>query len=138
MNKKYLIAIAAAILIAGAALFIFGRNGRNSSQLKLSGTLEITSVELSFKVPGQLTRRLADARHDFYVLDEFTYPLKWGWIDTAAVVETLAARPGTQHVVITGRDAPAELIEVADLVTEMMKVKHPMDAGRKGQKGIEW
>ncbi|HQB39521.1 MAG TPA: biotin/lipoyl-binding protein, partial [Deltaproteobacteria bacterium] len=60
MNKKYLIAIAAAILIAGAALFIFGRNGRNSSQLKLSGTLEITSVELSFKVPGRLTRRLAD------------------------------------------------------------------------------
>ncbi len=87
---------------------------------------------------AEITRRLADARHDFYVLDEFTYPLKWGWIDTAAVVETLAARPGNQHVVITGRDAPAELIDAADLVTEMMKVKHPMDAGRKGQKGIEW
>ncbi|BBZ66691.1 cob(I)alamin adenosyltransferase [Mycolicibacterium insubricum] len=87
---------------------------------------------------AEITRRLANARHDFYVLDEFTYPLKWGWIDTAAVVETLAARPGSQHVVITGRDAPAELIDAADLVTEMVKVKHPMDAGRKGQKGIEW
>ena len=45
-------------------------------------------------------------RHDFYVLDEFTYPLKWGWVDVDEVVEMLAARPGNQHVVITGRDAP--------------------------------
>jgi cob(I)alamin adenosyltransferase len=41
-------------------------------------------------------------------------------------------------VVITGRDAPAALLDAADLVTEMTKVKHPMDVGRKGQKGIEW
>ena len=50
----------------------------------------------------------------------------------------LTHRPGNQHVVITGRDAPPELIAAADLVTEMTKVKHPMDAGRKGQRGIEW
>jgi cob(I)alamin adenosyltransferase len=86
----------------------------------------------------EIARRMAEERHDFYVLDEFTYPLKWGWVDTDEVVDTLLARPGTQHVVITGRDAPARLIEVADLVTEMRCVKHPMDAGRKGQKGIEW
>jgi cob(I)alamin adenosyltransferase len=54
------------------------------------------------------------------------------------VVEVLRSRPGTQHVVITGRDAPPQLLEAADLVTEMTKVKHPMDAGRKGQRGIEW
>ena len=83
-------------------------------------------------------RRLAEQRHDFYVLDEFTYPLKWGWVDVDEVVAVLAARPGTQHVVITGRDAPQALLDAADLVTEMTKVKHPMDAGRKGQKGIEW
>ena len=87
---------------------------------------------------AEIARRLAAGRHDFYVLDEFTYPLKWGWVDTAEVVDTLAGRPGMQHVVITGRDAPAALVEAADLVTEMTKVKHPMDAGRKGQKGIEW
>jgi cob(I)alamin adenosyltransferase len=87
---------------------------------------------------AEISRRLAEQRHDFYVLDEFTYPLKWGWVDTEEVIETLLARPGVQHVVITGRDAPARLIEVADLVTEMRCVKHPMDAGRKGQKGIEW
>ena len=87
---------------------------------------------------AEITRRLAAQRHGFYVLDEFTYPLKWGWVDTAEVVEVLTHRPGSQHVVITGRDAPAELIAAADLVTEMTKVKHPMDAGRKGQKGLEW
>lgn len=87
---------------------------------------------------AEIKRRLADERHDFYVLDEFTYPLKWGWVDVDEVVEVLANRPGTQHVVITGRDAPQALIDAADLVTEMTKIKHPMDAGRKGQKGIEW
>ena len=86
----------------------------------------------------QIADRLEQQRHDFYVLDEFTYPLKWGWIDVDDVVDTLLARPGNQHVVITGRDAPPRLVEVADLVTEMTKVKHPMDVGRKGQKGIEW
>ena len=72
------------------------------------------------------------------MLDEFTYPLNWGWIDVAEVVDTLANRPGHQHVVITGRNAPAPLVEAADLVAEMTKVKHPMDTGAKGQKGIEW
>lgn len=87
---------------------------------------------------AEISRRLDARRHDFYVLDEFTYPLKWGWVDVDQVVATLLARPGRQHVVITGRDAPARLLEAADLVTEMRCVKHPMDAGRKGQRGIEW
>ena len=87
---------------------------------------------------AEISRRLAEERHDFYVLDEFTYPLKWGWVDMEEVVDVLRTRPGTQHVVITGRDAPQQLLDAADLVTEMTKVKHPMDAGRKGQKGIEW
>ncbi|KZS82377.1 cob(I)yrinic acid a,c-diamide adenosyltransferase [Mycobacterium persicum] len=87
---------------------------------------------------AEIARRLAEQRHNFYVLDEFTYPLKWGWLDVVDVVEVLLARPGHQHVVITGRDAPPRLIEAADLVTEMTKVKHPMDVGRKGQQGIEW
>ena len=87
---------------------------------------------------AEIARRLAEERHTFYVLDEFTYPLKWGWVDVSDVVATLVNRPGTQHVVITGRDAPPALLDAADLVTEMTKVKHPMDAGRKGQRGIEW
>jgi cob(I)alamin adenosyltransferase len=87
---------------------------------------------------AQIKRDLAAETYRFYVLDEFTYPMKWGWVDVDDVVATLAARPGNQHVVITGRDAPPALVEAADLVTEMTKVKHPMDAGRKGQQGIEW
>ena len=87
---------------------------------------------------AEIKRRIAAQRHDLYLLDEFTYPIKLGWIDPEDVAQTLASRPGRQHVVITGRDADPALIEVADLVTEMGKIKHPMDAGHKGQRGIEW
>ena len=86
----------------------------------------------------EIQRRLAAERHGFYVLDEFTYPMTWGWVDVDEVVATLRDRPGTQHVVITGRGADPRLVEAADLVAELTKVKHPMDAGRKGQQGIEW
>ncbi|GAB96906.1 cob(I)alamin adenosyltransferase [Kineosphaera limosa] len=86
----------------------------------------------------EIQRRIADERHDLYVLDEFTYPMKWGWVDVDEVVATLADRPGKQHVVITGRDAHPRLIEAATLVTEMTKIRHPMDDGQKGQRGIEW
>ncbi|MET8157683.1 cob(I)yrinic acid a,c-diamide adenosyltransferase [Sphaerisporangium sp. NPDC005289] len=86
----------------------------------------------------QIKRDLAAETYRLYVLDEFTYPLTWGWIDAEDVAAALAARPGTQHVVITGRNAHPRLVEIADLVTEMGKVRHPMDAGQKGQKGIEW
>jgi cob(I)alamin adenosyltransferase len=86
----------------------------------------------------QIKRDLAAETYRLYLLDEFTYPMKWGWVDVEDVVSTLKQRPGTQHVVITGRDAAPALVEYADLVTEMTKIKHPMDAGRKGQRGIEW
>ncbi|WP_121251744.1 cob(I)yrinic acid a,c-diamide adenosyltransferase [Nocardioides ferulae] len=87
---------------------------------------------------AEIKRRLAAEAHDLYVLDEFTYPIAWGWVDLDDVVATLRDRPGRQHVVVTGRRAAPELLEVADLVTEMTKQKHPMDAGQKGQRGIEW
>jgi cob(I)alamin adenosyltransferase len=86
----------------------------------------------------EIQRRLAAQTHDLYVLDEFTYPMKWGWVDVDEVVVTLTARPGHQHVIVTGREADPRLVEAADLVTEMTKVKHPMDTGQKGQRGIEW
>ncbi|MFE9409130.1 cob(I)yrinic acid a,c-diamide adenosyltransferase [Streptomyces sp. NPDC006704] len=86
----------------------------------------------------QVKRDLAAETYKFYVLDEFAYLLHWGWVDVEEVVAVLRERPGTQHVVITGRNAPEQLVEFADLVTDMSKVKHPMDAGQKGQRGIEW
>jgi cob(I)alamin adenosyltransferase len=86
----------------------------------------------------QVKRDLAAQTYRFYVLDEFTYPMKWGWVDVDDVVQALRDRPGQQHVVITGRDADPRLLDAADLVVQMTKVKHPMDAGQKGQRGIEW
>jgi cob(I)alamin adenosyltransferase len=87
---------------------------------------------------AQVKRDLAARTYRLYVLDEFAYPMHWGWVDTAEVVGVLRDRPGSQHVVITGRNAPPALVEAADLVTDMSKVKHPMDVGQKGQRGIEW
>ena len=86
----------------------------------------------------QVKRDLAAQTYRFLVLDEFTYPMTWGWVDVDEVVQVLRDRPGDQHVVITGRGAAPALVEAADLVLETTKVKHPMDAGQKGQRGIEW
>lgn len=103
-----------------------------------SGDVEVEQAEVARQGWVEVARRLGQEQHDFYVLDEFTYPLDWGWVDVDEVVETLRGRPGKQHVVVTGRRAPAVLVDAADLVTEMTKVKHPFDVGQKGQRGIEW
>ena len=70
-------------------------------------------------------------------LDEVTYPLIYGWLPLADVLETLKTRPGHVHVVLTGRRCPAEIIELADTVTEMQMVKHAFKAGIPAQRGIE-
>jgi cob(I)alamin adenosyltransferase len=76
--------------------------------------------------------------HRLVVLDEITYPMNWGWIDAAAVVETIRSRPADVSIVATGRDAPAELREIADTVTEMVSEKHTFDEGIAGMRGIEF
>jgi cob(I)alamin adenosyltransferase len=81
---------------------------------------------------------IAQERYEFLLLDELTYPIAYGWIDEDDVVATLRDRPGFQHVVITGRNASPALVDAADLVSEVVKVKHPMDAGIRAQQGIEW
>ncbi len=75
---------------------------------------------------------------DLVVLDELNVVLKYGYLDLNEVMPALLARPAMQHVVITGRNAPEELIEHADLVTEMTLVKHPFRSGVKAQKGVEF
>ena len=72
------------------------------------------------------------------VLDEFTYLLHYGMLETGQCLERLKKRRLEQHVVITGRYAPEDLIESADLVTEMREVKHPLKSGIKAQRGIEF
>ena len=81
---------------------------------------------------------IASGEHDVVVLDEFTYPLHYGWIPTDEVIAALQGRPEMLHVIITGRNAPAALVEYADLVTEMNVVKHPYQSGIKAQPGIEF
>lgn len=82
---------------------------------------------------------IASGGYDLVILDEFTYPLQYGWLDTSEVLEWLSVeRPANVHTVITGRKAPDALIERADLVTEMRNVKHPFDTGKPGQRGIEF
>lgn len=76
--------------------------------------------------------------YDLVVLDEFTYPLSYGWVPWAEVEEVLRGRDPDLHVVITGRKALPELVALADTVTEMQAVKHAYEAGIGGQKGIEY
>ena len=78
-------------------------------------------------------------QHDVIILDEFTYPLHYGWIPVEQVIDTLKQKPHLMHVIITGRYAPDELIEFADLVTEMREIKHPYrEQGIKAQPGLEF
>lgn len=81
---------------------------------------------------------VAAGEHDLVVLDEVTYPMNWGWIDTAEVVETIESRPPSVSLILTGRDAPAALVDVADTVTEMRKVKHAFDRGVMARRGIDY
>jgi cob(I)alamin adenosyltransferase len=72
------------------------------------------------------------------ILDELTYCMRYGFVDVADVIACLHARPDHVHVVITGRHAPDELVEAADLVTEMRNIKHPFERGLRAQKGIDF
>jgi cob(I)alamin adenosyltransferase len=72
------------------------------------------------------------------ILDELNIVLRYGYLPLNEVLEVLTGKPDNLHVVITGRNAKPELIEVADLVTEMTMVKHPFRSGVKAQKGIEF
>ncbi|HEU4459893.1 MAG TPA: cob(I)yrinic acid a,c-diamide adenosyltransferase [Methylibium sp.] len=75
--------------------------------------------------------------HFLVVLDEITYPLRYGWLPLEPVLACLRERPRETSVVLTGRDAPQELIDAADTVTEMKLVKHHYQAGVPAQRGIE-
>ena len=82
--------------------------------------------------------RVDSDEYDLLILDEITYPVNWGWIEIDEVLGAIAARPARLNLILTGRDAPAELIEVADTVTEMRKVKHAYEAGVMARRGIDY
>lgn len=84
--------------------------------------------------------RIISGAYDVFLLDEFTYLLSYGWIDTDAAVGWIQAnKPPMLHLIVTGRDAPPALIAAADLVTEMRAIKHPFaEQGIRAQQGIEF
>ena len=83
--------------------------------------------------------KISSGDYDLVILDEFTYPLHFGWLDTEEVIRWLEEhKPSELHLVITGRDAPERLIDYADLATEMNIIKHPFEQGLKAQPGVEF
>lgn len=95
---------------------------------------DIATAERGWQVAE---RMLNDSSFELVVLDELTYLLSYGYLDTDKVLDTLAARPPMQHVVVTGRAASRELCELADTVSEIADVKHAYRSGIRAQKGID-
>ncbi len=95
---------------------------------------DISTAQAGWKIAQQM---LSDPEISLVILDEITYTMKYGYLDTAQILADIAARPPMQHVVITGRGAPQALIDAADTVSEIMDVKHAWRAGIKAQPGID-
>ena len=89
----------------------------------------------AWRVAGE---KIASGAYGLVVLDEITYPMNWGWIPIADVVSAVASRPAMVNVIATGREAPPELIDIADTVTEMRNRKHAFDRGIKAIRGIDF
>jgi cob(I)alamin adenosyltransferase len=81
---------------------------------------------------------IADSSYSMVILDELNIVLRYDYIPISNVIETLKSKPENLHVILTGRNAKQELIEIADLVTEMTQIKHPFRSGVKAQVGIEF
>ncbi|HMW89937.1 MAG TPA: cob(I)yrinic acid a,c-diamide adenosyltransferase [Candidatus Obscuribacter sp.] len=97
---------------------------------------DIETAEAGFAIAENM---IASGKYRMVILDELNIVLKYKYLDLTRVLNTLASRPEEMHIVITGRHAPAELIEAADLVSEMKAIKHPYsEQGIKAQAGVEY
>ena len=105
-------------------------------------TKEKTNKELLKQSIGEtfetVKKKIASDGINLLVLDEINSVLTGGWLDIDDMIDFLENRPEGLEVVLTGRDAPVELVKMADYVTEMLKIKHPFDNGIKARKGIEY
>ncbi len=97
-------------------------------------TRDIAAAQTAWRTAAGM---LADPAYQVVLLDELNIALKYHYIEIADVISALTGRPPMQHVIVTGRGAPAALIEIADTVTEMNVIKHAFTAGIRAQKGIE-
>lgn len=94
-----------------------------------------SSVSLTF---AEVKRRATQGAVDLLVLDEVMAAISGGWLNVKELLDFLETRPAHIEVVLTGRNAPMELVKTADYVTEMLKIKHPFDNGVGARKGIEY
>ncbi|MEK6790355.1 MAG: cob(I)yrinic acid a,c-diamide adenosyltransferase [Deltaproteobacteria bacterium] len=97
------------------------------------------AIKKSLKDTFDLARaKAANGSVGLLVLDEIMAAINGKWLDMAEVIAFLDSRPDTLEVILTGRNAPPALVKMADYVTEMLKIKHPFDAGSVARKGIEY
>lgn len=113
------------IVPQGAGFTIRGKNIEKNKQL-------------SIRLWETAREKINSGDYRLIVLDELTYPLQYGWLSTGDIIDTLKQRPEGVNVVITGRNAPQELIDFADLVSEIREVKHHLKQGIKAQAGVEF
>lgn len=95
---------------------------------------DIQTAQAGWKIAREM---LQNPSIDLVVLDELTYTMNYGYLDTATILADIAARPSMQHVIVTGRAASQALIDTADTVSEIMDIKHAWRAGVKAQPGID-
>lgn len=151
-------ALGLAIRAWGAGLKVlilqFIKGGRRSGELTALDALKIEVRQLglgfiteenlaeqkkSARAARELARReILSGAWDLIILDEINYAVKFGLLDAAEILELVKIRPPQLHLVFTGRDALPELIDAADLVTEMKLIKHPFKSGIAAQAGIEF
>lgn len=95
-------------------------------------------VRLASETLAQAEKLIFSGRYDLVILDEVNVAMSRRYLEPCKVIDMLKRRPGNIEIVLTGRGAPPEIIEYADLVTEMLMIKHPFDRGVKARKGIEY
>ncbi len=153
-------ALGAALRAAGAGLRVrviqFIKRGQGYGELK--SLAQVPGIELSAHGLGLIgddpdlaphrakagegleaaRQALAPGRYDLVILDEACVALAKGLLEKSALLELVKARPPETHLILTGRDCPAELLELADTVTEMREIKHHLAAGVAAQEGVEF
>jgi cob(I)alamin adenosyltransferase len=113
-------------LISGGSGFTWQGNNKQTNQVMTEGLWE------------KAREMIKSGQYDLIILDEFTYPIKFGWIGMEEVRTTLEKRPSNLHVIITGRDAPEALVEFSDSAMEIKSIKHHLQKGIRSQPGIEY
>ena len=106
--------------------------------VKLGGEIDPEDKRAADEAWAFAREKIFSGEYDMIILDEINYAISYGLVSVAPVVEALKQKPEAVHVVLTGRNAHPEIVELADMVTEMREIKHPYQKGIEAQRGIEY